>query len=178
MLLDFLGTFFASATALLPIFAREVLKVGAQGFGILSAASSVGALIAGVWMSFTGDVRKKGSLLLGAVTVYGFATALYGASQWFIPSVLFLVLVGGANTISVILRQTIRQVVTPDQFRGRTNAVNSIFANSGHQLGNLEAGIVAALIGAPLSVITGGIATVVTAFLVAWRVPQLKNYRD
>ena len=129
-------------------------------------------------MSFAGDVKGKGKLLLWAVLLYGIATTLYGASSWFVVSILLLVLAGAANTVSVILRQTIRQMVTPDAFRGRMNSVNSIFAGSGHQLGNLEAGLVAALIGAPLSVISGGLATIITVFLVARSVPQLRNYRD
>jgi len=177
-LLDFVGSFFSSASALLPIFANEILRVGPQGLGILYAAESAGAVVAGVVMSLAGNVRRKGPLVLWALAVYGAATVLYGVSRWFVLSVLFLALVGAADTFSTILRNTIRQVVTPDYLRGRMGSVNMLFARGGPQLGNLEAGIVAGLIGAPLSVVTGGIATVLLVSIVAWRVRQLREYQD
>lgn len=177
-LLDFLGTFFSSATALLPIFARDILRVGPQGLGILYAAQSVGSVITGGRMSFTGNIRRKGPLILWALAIYGTATMLYGMSRWFLLSLFFLALVGAADTFSTILRSTLRQLITPDHLRGRMNAVNMVFARGGPQLGNLEAGIVAAWIGAPLSVITGGLATLITAAAVAWWMPQLTHYRE
>lgn len=177
-LLDFFGTFFSTASALLPIFAREILKVGPQGFGILSAARAVGAVIAGAGMSFAGSVKKKGLLVLWAVGIFGTATAVFGMSRWFAVSVFFLAMVGAADTVSTILRQTIRQVITPDHLRGRMSSVVFIFIQSGPQLGNLQTGIVATLIGAPLSVMAGGVATVITVALIAWLVPQLRSYRD
>ena len=177
-LLDFCGSFFSSASALLPIFAHEILQVGPQGLGILYAAESVGAVVAGVGMSMAGNIRRKGSLVLWALAVYGAATVLYGVSRWFVLSVLFLALVGAADTFSTILRNTVRQMVTPDHNRGRMGSVNMIFARGGPQLGNLEAGIVAGLVGAPLSVVTGGIATLLLVGSVAWRVRQLREYQD
>jgi MFS family permease len=176
MVLDFFGTFFGSASVLLPIFANEILRVGPQGLGILYAAQSVGAIIAGVVMAFTGNVKRKGLLLLWMFTLYGVATMLYGISRWFALSILFLALVGAADTFSAILRNIIRQFITPDHLRGRMTSVNIIFAQGGPQLGNLEAGMVAALIGAPMSVVTGGIATLITVAIIAWLVPQLRNY--
>jgi hypothetical protein len=178
MLLDFIGSFFASASALLPIFAHEILRVGPQGMGILYASESVGALMAGAAMSLAGNMKKKGTHVLWALLIYGAATALYGLSRWFVLSVFFLAVVGAADTFSTILRNTIRQLATPDHLRGRMSAVNMLFSRGGPQLGNLEAGVVAALIGAPLSVVTGGLATVVTALMVAWSIPTLRNYRD
>ncbi|MBI4785665.1 MAG: MFS transporter [Chloroflexi bacterium] len=178
MLLDFFATFFSSASALLPIFARDILRVGPEGLGVLYAAESAGAIIAGIGMSLKGTVRRQGWVLLLSVGLYGVATALYGASEWFWLSFLLLAGVGAADTVSMILRNTIRQLATPDHIRGRMTSVNMIFFMGGPQLGNLEAGIVAALIGAPLSVITGGIATVVAVIVMAWFVPQLRNYRD
>jgi len=177
-LLDFFGSFFSSASALLPIFAEEILHVGPQGLGVLYAAESAGAVVAGVGMSLAGNVRRKGPLVLWALAVYGAATVLYGVSSWFILSILFLALVGAADTFSTILRNTIRQVVTPDHLRGRMGSVNILFARGGPQLGNLEAGILAAVIGAPLSVVTGGVATVVLVALVAYFVPQLRSYQN
>jgi MFS family permease len=176
MLLDFFATFFSSATALLPIFARDILRVGPAGLGILYAGESVGALIAGAGVSFAGEIKRQGAVLLISVGVYGVATALYGGSQWFALSFLFLVLLGFGDTISTILRSTIRQIVTPDHLRGRMTSVNMIFFQGGPQLGELEAGLVAAAFGAPFSVISGGIATVILVTLTAWRAPKLRNY--
>ncbi len=175
-LLDFLGTFFSSASALLPIFAREILQVGARGLGILYAAQSAGSVVAGAFLSFAGNVRKKGVLILWALALYGAATMLYGMSRWFLLSLFLLAIVGATDTVSTILRNTLRQLITPDHLRGRMGSVNMIFGRGGPQLGNLEAGIVAAWIGAPLSVITGGLATLVTAIIVARRFPQLRQY--
>ncbi len=178
MLLDFFATFFSSASALLPIFARDILRVGPEGLGILYAAESVGAIVAGVGMAVVGNIARQGIVLLAAVVVYGVATALYGASQWFVLSFLFLALLGAADTVSAILRNTIRQIRTPDHLRGRMTSVNMIFFMGGPQLGNLEAGVVAALFGAPFSVISGGIATVIAVIAVAWLVPQLRHYQN
>jgi MFS family permease len=176
MLLDFLANFFSAATSLLPIFATEVLNVGAQGLGILYGAESIGALVAGTIVSFLGNIRRQGAILLGAVAVYGAATAFYGMSNIFVLSFVFLALVGAADTVGTILRNTIRQLATPDHLRGRMTSVAMIFFQGGPQLGNLEAGIVAALFGAPFSVISGGVATVLLVALTAWLVPQLREY--
>jgi MFS family permease len=129
-------------------------------------------------MSFVGDFRRKGRLILWALALYGAATALYGMSDWFVLSLLLLAVAGGADTFSTILRNTLRQLMTPDQLRGRMAAVNMVFARGGPQLGNMEAGLVAAWIGAPLSVITGGLATLMIVGMVAWRVPQLWNRQN
>jgi MFS family permease len=176
MLLDFLATFFSSATSLLPIFATEILHVGAQGLGILYGAESIGALIAGTIVSFLGNIKRQGAILLSAMAAYGVATTLYGMSNIFVLSFVLLGLVGAADTVSTILRNTIRQLATPDHLRGRMTSVNMIFFSGGPQLGNLEAGIVAALFGAPFSVISGGVATVIAVGIVAWLAPQLREY--
>jgi MFS family permease len=178
MLLDFFSTFFSSASALLPIFATEVLKVGPQGLGILHAAQSAGAVAAGAGMSCVGNVRKKGRLVLSALTVYGAATVIYGGSRWFPLSIVALALVGAADTVSTIMRHNIRQLATPDHLRGRMTSIIRIFSSGGPQLGNLEAGLVAALIGAPLSVITGGIGTLIVIGAVAWLVPKLREFQS
>lgn len=176
MLLDFFATFFSSASALLPIFASEILRVGPTGLGLLYAAESVGAVVAGAAVSVMGQIRRQGAVLLIAVGLYGVATALYGASNWFAVSFIFLACLGAADTVSTILRNTIRQLATPDHLRGRMTSVNMIFFMGGPQLGNLEAGLVAAAWGAPFSVISGGVATVVLVALTAWAIPQLRNY--
>ena len=177
MLLDFFATFFSSANALLPIFAKDILRVGPEGLGVLYGAEAVGSVIAGVTMARAGNIKRQGAILLAAVASYGMATAFYGASQLFALSFFFLALLGASDTVSTILRNTIRQLSTPDHLRGRMTSVNMIFFMGGPQLGNLEAGIVAALFGAPFSVISGGVATVIVVALVAWLAPQLREYQ-
>lgn len=177
MLLDFLATFFSGATTMLPIFATDILKVGATGYGLLAAAESVGAVVTGGVVSFIGDIKAKGAALLLGVGLYGAATVAFGLSNLFALSLLFLMLVGAGDTLSTVLRSTVRQLRTPDQLRGRMTSVNMIFFMGGPQLGELEAGIAAAALGAPLSVALGGLATMALVGLVAWRVPALRRYR-
>jgi MFS family permease len=176
MLLDFFATFFSSATALLPIFARDVLHVGPEGLGLLYSAESVGSLVTGLIVSMMGDLRRKGRLLLTSVALYGLATAIYGFSTSFILSLVLLALVGAGDSVSTVLRSTIRQQVTPDHIRGRMTAVNMIFFMGGPQLGNMEAGLLAAWVGAPFSVVIGGVATVIVVGVTAWLFPQLRNH--
>lgn len=176
MMLDFFATFFASAAALLPVFAKEILHVGPEGLGVLYASDSVGAMLAGAGMSLMPEIKNKGKVLLWAVAIYGAATVLYGFSQYFLLSVLLLALVGAGDAVSTVLRQTIRAVVTPDYIRGRMASVNMLFFMGGPQLGNLESGLAAGLIGAPLAVVTGGIATVIVVGITAALFPQLRLY--
>lgn len=178
MMLDFLATFFSSATTLLPIFATAILNVGAVGFGILSSAEAIGSLAAGAVVTFLGDIRAKGITLLISIGVYGIATTFFGFSHLFWLSVFFLALLGAGDTVSTIMRQTIRQLVTPDGLRGRMTSVNMIFFMGGPQLGEIESGAAAALLGAPLSVVIGGVATVLLVALVAFLFPTLREYRD
>ncbi|MGB9178566.1 MAG: MFS transporter [Pyrinomonadaceae bacterium] len=165
MTLDFIATFFASATALLPVFAADILHVGARGFGVLGASPALGAVVAGLAMARLGNVRRQGATIIGSIAVYGLATIAFGLSRVFWLSMLMLAFVGAADTVSTVLRQTIRQLVTPNHLRGRMTSVNMIFFMGGPQLGELEAGTVAALIGAPLSVVTGGIGCLLAVLL-------------
>jgi hypothetical protein len=160
-----------------PIFANEIFKVGPEGMGLLYAAQPVGALIAGTTISFIGNIKRHGLVFLATLAIYGLATALYGGSKWFAVSLVFLALIGAADATSAIVRNTVRQLATPDGLRGRVQSLNMMFALGGPQLGNLEAGIVAALWGAPFSVISGGVATVFTVALVFWLAPQVRDYR-
>lgn len=177
MLLDFFATFFSGATTLLPIFATDILKVGPEGFGLLSAAESLGSVVTGALVSLVGEIRAKGTMLLVGVAIYGAATVGFGLSNVYALSMFFLILVGVGDTVSTILRSTIRQLITPDAMRGRMTSVSMIFFMGGPQLGEMEAGLVAAWIGAPLSVAIGGVATLVFVALTAWRVPALRKYR-
>jgi MFS family permease len=177
MTLDFAATFFASATALLPIFADSILKVGARGYGFLSAAPAIGAVVTGLVMARMGTFRNQGKLIVGSVAVFGLTTAAFGVSHVFWFSLLMLALAGAADTVSTVLRQTIRQLVTPDQLRGRMTSVNMIFFMGGPQLGEVEAGSVAALIGAPLSVVTGGIGSILAATIALFKAKSLVEYQ-
>ena len=178
MLLDFFATFFASATALLPIFAQDVLHVGARGYGLLSAAPSVGALIAAaVMVPMAERIRRRGWVLLAWVVVYGAATVAFGLSHNFLFTFFCLAVTGIADTVSMVIRNLVRQLATPDSMRGRMTSVNMIFFMGGPQLGELEAGLVAQAFGAPLSVVTGGIGCVIAVLWTAWRTPSLRAYR-
>ncbi len=178
MLLDFVATFFASATALLPIFAQDILRVGAQGYGLLSAAPSVGALLTSVALVPLLDrIDRRGRAMLWAVLGYGLATVVFGLSRSFALTFLCLALTGAADTVSMVIRNVIRQLTTPDAMRGRMTSVNMIFFMGGPQLGELEAGLVANAWGALVSVVSGGLGCVIASGWVAWRTPALRAYR-
>jgi MFS family permease len=177
MLLDFVATFFGSATALLPIFARHVLSVGSAGYGILYASPAVGAIVAGVLMSiYGGKIRRQGSTILMAVAAYGLCTICFGLSRVFLLSLLALAGTGAADTVSMVLRQTVRQLNTPDVLRGRMTSVSMMFFMGGPQLGEMEAGVVARAVGAPLSVVTGGVAAILATAIIATRARDLRRY--
>jgi MFS family permease len=178
MLLDFLATFFSAATTLLPLFANEVLQVGPQGMGLLFAAPSLGAVLASIILSLRGAGRRQGPLLLWAVVMYGLCTAAFGLSQSFWFSLLMLAGAGAADTVSMVVRGTIRNLETPDEMRGRMVSVNMLFFAGGPQLGEIEAGIAARLLGGPLSVAVGGLACAVMSGVVAATTPELRRYTD
>jgi MFS family permease len=177
MLLDFFATFFSSATALLPIFAQDILHVGAHGYGWLYAAPAAGALVAsGLMVPAMQVIERRGVALLAAVGVYGCATIVFGFSTSFWLTFSMLALSGAADSVSTIYRNVIRQLETPDELRGRMTGVNMVFFMGGPQLGELEAGLVANWVGAPLSVITGGIGCLVATTWVAAATPGLRAY--
>ncbi len=178
MLLDFFATFFSSATALLPIFAQDILGVGASGYGWLYAAPSVGALAAGVAMAHLVDrIERRGNVLLQAVVVYGLTTVIFGLSRQFWLTFLCLAASGAADTVSMVLRNVIRQLETPDHLRGRMTGVNMVFFMGGPQLGELEAGAVAQWFGAVFSVVSGGIGCLLFTAIIAATTPSLRAYR-
>jgi MFS family permease len=178
MLLDFFATFFSSATALLPIFAQDILHVGARGYGWLYAAPAAGALAASAIMVPAIDrIERRGRTLLVAVFVYGVATALFGISRSFWITFACLAVVGASDTVSMVIRNVIRQLETPDRLRGRMTGVNMVFFMGGPQLGELEAGLVAQWKGAPFSVVTGGLGCLLATAWVALATPELRAYR-
>jgi MFS family permease len=176
MILDFFATFFASANTLMPIIARDVMGVGAVAYGWLSAAQAIGAMIAAVIISQMREIRRQGPVFLLAVVVFGFATIAFGATHIFLIAMLALVIVGAADTVSTIIRNTIRQLATPDYIRGRMTSVNQIFFQGGPQLGEVEAGLAAQIFGAPFAIISGGVGCILAVIWIARRWPQIRKY--
>ncbi|HEY3091556.1 MAG TPA: MFS transporter [Vicinamibacterales bacterium] len=178
MLLDFFATFFSSATALLPIFAQDILKVGARGYGWLYAAPAVGAtMMSAAMVLLTSRINRRGPVLLWAVGLYGLATVVFGLSRSFWITFAALALTGVADTVSMVIRNIVRQLETPDRLRGRMIGVNMVFFIGGPQLGELEAGAVANWLGAPFSVISGGLGCMIAVACVAAATPELRHYR-
>jgi len=178
MTLDFAATFFASATALLPIFAAEILHVGARGVGLLAAAPAVGSVVTALLIARAGGFRRQGSIVIWAVAIFGLATVAFGISRAFWFSLLMLAITGAADTVSTVLRQTIRQLATPNHLRGRMTSINMVFFMGGPQLGEVEAGVVASIIGAPLSVVIGGVGSLLSAGIAAVKAKALLNYES
>jgi MFS family permease len=176
MLLDFFATFFSSANTLMPVFARDVLGVGAVEYGWLSSAQAVGAMGAGLVISQRAEVRRQGPLLLWSVTAYGLATIGFGLARTLPLALLALAGIGASDAVSAIIRNTVRQLNTPDRMRGRMTSINQIFFMGGPQLGEVEAGVAAQLLGAPMAVITGGLGCLAAVAWVRRRWPELARY--
>ena len=178
MLLDFFATFFSSATALLPIFAQDILRVGPWGYGWLYAAPAVGATVGSIAMiRFSHSIEDRGKVLVWAVFAYGLSTVVFGMSHTFWLTFACLVASGLADSASMVIRNLIRQLETPDALRGRMTGINMVFFQGGPQLGELEAGLVANWRGAPFSVITGGIGCLIATGLIVASTPALWKYR-
>ena len=176
MLMDFFATFFSSANTLMPIVARDVLHVGAIQYGWLSAAQSVGAVLAALVVSQIERIRRQGFVFISSVVVFGLATIVFGLARSFPVAMLTLMVVGAADSVSMIIRNTIRQLQTPDYIRGRMSGVNQIFFMGGPQLGEVEAGVVAQLFSVPFAIITGGIGCLAAVAWISRRWPQLRAY--
>ena len=178
MLLDFFATFFSSATALLPIYAQDILKVGASGYGWLYAAPAAGAFVAsGVMVRAVDVIDRRGKVLAAAVMAYGAATVAFGVSRNFWISFLCLAATGATDTVSMVFRNVIRQLETPDHLRGRMTGVNMIFFMGGPQLGELEAGLVGNWLGAVVSVVSGGVGCILSTTWIVASTPALRAYR-
>jgi MFS family permease len=161
--LDLFAVLFGGATALLPIFARDLLHVGAWGLGLLRAAPAAGAFITSIVLTRFPVTRRAGTVLLTAVAVYGVATLAFGLSTSLVLSLAALVVSGAADMISVVIRQSLVQLDTPDEMRGRVSAVNSVFIGASNQLGEFESGVTAAWLGPVGSVVVGGVGTLLVA---------------
>jgi MFS family permease len=178
MILDFSATFFGNVRGLFPIYARDILFVGPKGLGLLYASRAVGSLVAAGAMALFGPVRHSGRWIFLGIAIYGVATMLFAGSQVFWFSFLMLALTGAGDTISSILRSTINQLSTPDELRGRMSSINSIFTSSGPQLGQFESGLVAAWLGAQMSALTGGLATLLVLASVAATFPRVRQFKN
>jgi hypothetical protein len=163
--LDLFAVLLGGATALLPIFAKDILHTGPWGLGLLRGAPPVGALAMSLWLTRHPIERRAGPRLLAAVAVYGAATIVFGLSTEIVLSWLALAVTGAADMVSVVVRQTLVQLETPDAMRGRVSAVNSLFIGASSQLGEFESGATAALLGPVGSVLLGGFGAIAVAGL-------------
>jgi MFS family permease len=173
--LDMFAVLFGGAMALLPIFAQDILKVGSEGFGVLRAAPAVGAVITMVFSAYISLNKKAGIKLLTAIFIFGLCIIVFGMSKLFWVSVFALFLSGIADGVSVVIRNTILQLHTPDHMRGRVASVNSIFVGSSNELGAFESGITAKLMGTVTAVVFGGTLTLVTVITTALVLPSFRK---
>jgi hypothetical protein len=161
----------------MPIFASEIFHVGTRGLGLLVAAPAVGAVAATVVLSMRGPLKRHGVAVVGAVVAYGACIAAFGLTRSFVAGLVLLAGSGAADTVSTVVRQVARQLMTPDALRGRMTAVNMIFFVGGPQLGEAEAGAVATLTSARIAVVSGGVACMLVALAVAAVAPTLRKLR-
>jgi predicted MFS family arabinose efflux permease len=178
MSLDLFAVLFGGATALLPVFAKDILQVGAVGFGFLRAAPAVGSVIMSIALARSGPFRRAGPALLWCVALFGVSWIAFALSRSYALSAAILAVGGSLDSVSVVLRSTLVQLETPPEKMGRVAAVNSFFIGSSNELGAFESGVTARLLGTVPSVVVGGTMTLVTVALVAWRAPALRRLRS
>jgi MFS family permease len=174
--LDMFAVLFGGATGLLPQYAKDILKVGPQGLGLLTAALPVGSMTCALLMAHRPPMEKAGRALIAAVILFGLATVAFGWSRWFWFSMLMLFLCGFVDNVSVIVRHTLVQLLTPDAMRGRVSSVNNLFIGTSNQLGWFESGLVSQYFGPVFSVVSGGVATVLVVLAVAWIWPEIPRF--
>ena len=173
--LDLFAVILAGVISLLPIFARDILHAGPMGLGLLRSAPAIGAVVVGFTLSRWPIRRHAGLKMIWAVGAFGVGTVLFGLSRSFPLSILILVATGGFDMVSVVIRQTLVQVATPDEMRGRVSAVSSVFISGSNRLGDFESGIVAGLVGAPASTVIGGLGAILVVLATAIFVPKFRN---
>lgn len=177
MLIDFLAVLFASRVGLLPVFAEDVLAVGPKGLGLLYSAPSAGAIVGAALFAFMPQPRRPGRTVALAIAAFGVSIALFGISRAFVFALLMLAASGGLDAVSMAMRHTVRQLATPDHLRGRVGALASVFSAGGPRLGEFQAGMLAAAIGARSAMVAGGLACVVMVVTSRWWARQLWAYR-
>jgi MFS family permease len=173
--LDLFAVLLGGATALMPIFADQILHVGPVGLGWMRALPAIGALVMALAVAHFPPMKHAGKTLLWCVSGFGVATILFGLSKAFWLSLVLLFLIGAFDSVSVIIRGSIVQLVTPDQMRGRVSSVNNIFIGTSNEFGALESGLTAALFGPVISVVAGGIGTILVVLGVGWRWPETRE---
>jgi len=176
MALDMFGVLLGGATAMMPIYAKDILRVGPRGLGWLMTAPSIGAFTMAILQAHRGPLRKAGRTLLFAVAGFGAATIIFGISKNFWLSMSMLYVLGSCDNISVVVRSTLVQLLTPDEMRGRVSALNSLFIGTSNELGAFESGFVANFFGPIVSVVSGGIGTILIALSIAWLSPDLRRF--
>ncbi|HTO68842.1 MAG TPA: MFS transporter [Myxococcota bacterium] len=176
MTLDMFAVILGGATALLPVYAADILRVGPRGYGLLSSSLELGGLVMSLALVFAPGFRRAGLALLWAVVAYGVATIAFGLSRSYPLSVACYMMVGMADAVSVVLRGTAVQLSTPDELRGRVSSVNFIFIGASNNLGAAESGYLAEFTSATFAVVFGGVGVLAVAALVAWRLPALRKY--
>jgi len=176
--LDLFSVFFGGATALLPIFAADILHAGPEGLGVLRAAPSVGAVLMSLVLAHRPPLRRSGVVLLLNVALFGLAMIGFGLSRSFVLSIALLALSGAVDMVSVVIRSTLLQVATPQALLGRVSAVNQIFIGSSNEIGAFESGVAARIMGTVPSVVFGGSMTILTVLVVSLSVPQLRRLRS
>jgi MFS family permease len=173
--LDLFAVLFGGAVAMLPVFATDILHVGSQGFGMLNAATDMGAIISVILLTIFPLRKKQGAILMFAIAGFGSCIIIFALSKWFILSFAALLLSGILDGFSVVIRGTILQLKTPDNMRGRVMSVNSMFINSSNELGQFESGVAARLLGVIPSVIFGGCMTIMVVIVTAFKAPALRK---
>ncbi len=173
--LDLFAVLLGGVTALLPIFARDILAVGPTGLGLLRSGPAIGAVLVGLVLARHPLRENVGAILLSAVAGYGAATIAFAFSRSFALSVAAMIALGGFDMVSMVLRQTMVQLGTPEAMRGRVSAINSVFIGASNQLGDFEASVAAVFLGAVGSAIFGGVGTLIVVALWAWRFPELRR---
>jgi len=173
--LDLFAVLLGGATALLPIYARDILQTGPWGLGLLRACPAVGALAMALYLARHPLKGRAGRRMFGAVALFGLATVVFGVSTWFPLSMIALVLLGASDMVSVVVRSSLVQLQTPDEMRGRVSAVNALFIGTSNQLGEFESGVTAAWFGVVPAVVIGGLGTLVVCVLWIRLFPELAN---
>jgi MFS family permease len=174
--LDLFAVLLGGATSLLPVFAKDILHAGPEGLGILQASLPLGSLLCALWLAHRPPLQTAGRAMLGAVTLFGLGTIAFGFSKWFWLSFAMLFIAGFVDNVSVVVRHTLVQLLTPDERRGRVSAVNSLFIGTSNELGGFESGCVAQYFGPVFSVVSGGIGTILVVMAVAWIWPEIRKY--
>jgi MFS family permease len=176
--LDLFAVLLGGSTALLPIFALDILHTGPWGLGLMRTAPAVGALMMSVIFAYFPLRKAFGPTLFGALAVFGMATMLFSLSANLLVSLIALLFIGASDVVSVVIRSTLVQLQTPDEMRGRVNAVNSLFIGTSNQLGEFESGMLAGFIGAVPAVFIGGLGTIAVAGLWMYLFPSLRRLRS